>query len=76
MENVESPPPTIAERVRGAMAERRITGAELARRLEVTQPYMSRRLTGEVEFRYSDLERIAEALDVPLSRLLPAEVTA
>jgi transcriptional regulator with XRE-family HTH domain len=54
------------------MAERRVSGAELARRLNVKQPYISRRLTGEVEFRLSDLQDIAAALGVPVTQLLPA----
>lgn len=71
MRNTHPPTGGVVPRVRGAMAERGVTGVELAKRLGVTQPWMSRRLTGAVEFRASELESVARALDVPLTRLLP-----
>lgn len=67
MENI-SP---IAERIRHLMLDARISGVELARRAGMTQPYLSRRLMGGVEFRAGDLEAIAAALDVPIHQLLP-----
>lgn len=73
MRNTRSSVGGVASRVRDAMAERGITGVELAKRLGVTQPYMSRRLTGAVEFRASELESVARALGVPLTRLLPED---
>jgi transcriptional regulator with XRE-family HTH domain len=71
MQEVKSSRETIARRVRVAMVEQDVTGIELARRLGVKQPYLSRRLTGTVEFRVTELQAIAKALDVPVGRLVP-----
>ena len=61
----------IAEEIRVQLARRNISAAELARRTGLKQPYLSRRMTCEVEFDTADLERIAAALDVPVSDLIP-----
>lgn len=76
MENTESRGETVADRVRAAMAERKISGVALANLLGVRQPYLSRRLTGEVDFRVGELERIAETLNVPVTQFLPAPARA
>lgn len=47
-----------------------ISQRELARRVGVDQKWVQRRLTGVIEFRPSDIEAVATALDVPLSRFL------
>lgn len=60
-----------AEEIRVLLARRKISGSELARKVGVTQPYMSRRLNGEVAFDLDDLEQIALALDVEVTDLLP-----
>lgn len=65
----------VAEEVRVLLARRRLSASELARQIGVTQPYISRRLTGDTPFDVDDLERIADALDVPISDLMPAKVT-
>lgn len=49
----------------------RMTQVQLAQRAGLPQPYISRRLTGQVEFTLKDLETIARALDVEVSALLP-----
>lgn len=72
MQNTDSPAETVVERIKAVMAERQITGVELARRLGFTQAYISRRLTGEVDFRMAELTAVAEALGVPLSQFIPA----
>lgn len=59
----------VAEEVRSWMARRRLSGVRLAQQIDRTQAYVSRRLTGEVAFDVDDLERIAQALDVPVARL-------
>lgn len=38
--------------------------------MDVQHSYLFRRLLGQVEFRPSDLEKIAAALDVPVTRFL------
>lgn len=48
------------------MARRRLTGRELARRTGKSQPYWSRRLTGEVAFDVDDLSSVAAYLEVPV----------
>lgn len=53
------------------LARRNISAAELARRTGLKQPYISRRMAGEVAFDLDDLERIAEVLDVEVADLLP-----
>ncbi len=52
------------------MARQRITGTQLAERLGRSQPYVSRRLVGEVPFDLGDLEAIAAELGVPLTKFL------
>lgn len=44
------------------LARRRMSASELARQIEVTQPYISRRLTGEIAFDVDDLAKIADVL--------------
>jgi transcriptional regulator with XRE-family HTH domain len=66
----------IAERVRAQMTEKSISGVRLAKQMGTTQQYLSRRLTGEVDFRSADLERIAEILDVPVSIFLRGDTEA
>lgn len=76
MENTESRAETVADRVRAVMTEKKISGVALANLLGMTQPYLSRRLTGEVDFRIGELERIADKLGVPVAQFLPAPVRA
>lgn len=66
----------VTERVRAVLAEVGVSGAELARRMGVTQPYIARRLTGNVPWRVADLHSAAAVLGVPLTRFLPDEVAA
>jgi transcriptional regulator with XRE-family HTH domain len=64
----------VAEEVRALMARRRMTGAELARRLGVSQMWISYRLNGRQPIDLDDLERIARVLGVqPLDLLRSAE---
>lgn len=63
--------PAVAEEVRVMLARRRISAVQLAKLMEVSQPYLSRRLNGAVAFDLDDLERITRALDIDLMELLP-----
>ncbi len=63
----------VAEEVRAWMARRRISGVKLAERIGKAQPYVSRRLNGDVSFDLDDLVRIAEVLEVSIGQLLPEE---
>jgi transcriptional regulator with XRE-family HTH domain len=60
----------IAASVRAEMARRRMSQKDLAELLGMTQPALSRRLTGEVPFAVDDLPLFAEALGVPVSVLM------
>lgn len=62
---------TLADRVAGQMraemARRRITASELARRLGEVESWVRRRMQGRYAINITDLERIARALDLPVS---------
>jgi transcriptional regulator with XRE-family HTH domain len=76
MPTTTRPPLTVrvAEEVRALMARRRITGAEMARRLDVSQMWISYRLNGRQPIDLNDLEKIARVLGVqPLDLLRSAE---
>lgn len=66
----------VAEEVRVLLARRRMSAAALARKLGVSQTYIWRRLEGQTAFDLTDLERIAEILDVEVTELLPRAVPA
>jgi len=61
----------VAEEVRAMMARRRVSGRELARRLDVSAAWVSYRLTGTQPIDLNDLERIADALGVTVFDLIP-----
>lgn len=61
----------VAEEIRALMGRRRISGAELARRLGVSQMWVSYRLNGKQAIDLNDLARIARVLRVEPSDLLP-----
>lgn len=56
------------------LARRRVSGRELARRLGVSSPWVSNRLTGHLEIGLDELQRIADALEVDVADLLPRRV--
>jgi len=58
----------VAGEVRAHLARRGISGNQAALRLGWTQPYMSRRLSGNVAFNVADLAAIARLLQVPVTR--------
>ena len=59
-----------------ARKQPQVTGAELARRTERSQSYMSKRLRAEVSFTANDVSDICEALSVDLEALLVAAARA
>lgn len=61
----------IAGEVRAELARQGLTQEELARRLDERQPWVSKRLTGRVTVDAIDVERIADALGVPVTNFLP-----
>jgi transcriptional regulator with XRE-family HTH domain len=63
----------VAEEIRALLGRRRMSGRELARRLDVSPSWVSYRLTGQQPIDVNDLSAIAAALDVSVISLLPAE---
>lgn len=65
---------SVAAKIREELDRQDISYRELGRRLNVSIAYVSRRLSDspEVQFRVDELERIADALDVPVTAFLPA----
>lgn len=61
----------VAEEIRALLGRRKMSGSELARRMGVSQKYMSRRITGETAFDVDDLYAIAQMLGVDVAGLLP-----
>ena len=59
----------IAGNVRAELARQRLSGAELATRLDLDPSYVHRRLSGAVGFKGEELLAVAEALAVPVNRL-------
>lgn len=59
-----------AGNARAEAARQKISGREIARRLDLPQMYVSRRLSGEVEFSESDLRRFAQVLNISAATLL------
>jgi len=54
--------PRVAEEIRVAMVRRRMSGATLAKALDVSAAWVSYRLTGTQEIGLNDLQRIAAVL--------------
>jgi transcriptional regulator with XRE-family HTH domain len=60
----------IAAAIRAELGWQNLSQANLARSLEWTEVYLSRRLTGQVPFTLADISAIAEQLGVPPSKFL------
>lgn len=66
----------LIDTVRDTLKQKRISQETLATRLQMSQQAVSRRLTGEVEFSLSQLQIVADVLDVPLEQLVAAPALA
>lgn len=62
---------SVAEEVCAVLGRRRMSGAKLARAIDRSEMYVSRRLRAETAFDLDDLERIADVLSVSVHDLLP-----
>lgn len=62
----------VAEEIRALLGRRQMSGAKLARAIDQSEMYVSRRLRGETAFDLDDLERIADVLGVTVADLLPS----
>lgn len=58
------------------MARQRLLHRQLAVHLGISQGQVSARLRGDIEFRPSELEKVAEFLDVPVSQFFPVAASA
>lgn len=61
---------SVATEVRAELGRKRMSQAELARRLHRTEMYVHRRLKGEVAFAVPELASVAEVLEVPVTQFL------
>lgn len=68
--NCESLRQVIAAELRAEMGRLQVNQSELARRIGEGQPWVNRRVRGDVALDFDDLERIAAALDVSTGYLL------
>ena len=62
----------VAAQVREEMARQGISQVKLARLLGVAQQTVSRRIVGEVPFDITELARVADLLNVPLTKFVSA----
>ncbi len=62
---------SVAEEVCSVLGRRRMSGAKLAKAIDRSEMYVSRRLRAETAFDLDDLERIADVLGVAVTDLLP-----
>lgn len=69
-------PEVAAAEVRAEMGRQRMTQAALGELLGRSQPYVWRRLAGEVPFDLAELELIATKLGVPVGRFLRSDAPA
>lgn len=60
----------IAAPIRAHLAVSKISGADLARRIGLTQPQVSRRLSGRLPFTSDDLTAIADELNLTVAELV------
>lgn len=64
----------VAAEIRGLMAKRKLTGADLAHFLNVHRSTAARRVNGESDLTIDEIVDIAAWLDVPVTRLINAAV--
>jgi transcriptional regulator with XRE-family HTH domain len=60
----------VTEQVTAELEHQHVSGSELARRMDVSQAFVSRRLSAKVPFNLAELDRVAEVLDVPVEQFL------
>jgi transcriptional regulator with XRE-family HTH domain len=61
----ETPSEAVARRLKASLEERGLNASQLAKLLGVRQQWLSRRLTGSVEFTIQELDDISRALGLP-----------
>ncbi len=63
---------SVAAEVRAELARRNIPRSRTADQLGMSRTLLWQRLRGHSSFTVAELERLAELLDVPVSKFLPA----
>lgn len=58
----------VVSNVRALFARRNVSAARVAQSVGWSQPYMSRRMSGRTPFDVNDLDTLAAAFDVPITR--------
>jgi transcriptional regulator with XRE-family HTH domain len=66
----------IAALVRAEISKQMRPQRELVELLGISQAQVSERVRGDVEWRISELAKVADLLGVPLTNFVPAESTA
>jgi transcriptional regulator with XRE-family HTH domain len=61
---------TVAAEIRAELGRQRISQADLARRLGVSRPWVSRRLNGDTALTIGDIATIADNLGVPVTHFV------
>ena len=59
-----------ASAVKDALYEQRMSERELARRMDVSQSWLNKRLTGEIPLRFGEVFEITEILQISLERFI------
>jgi transcriptional regulator with XRE-family HTH domain len=65
-----TPDSPTAAAVRGALAARRVKQTQVAEKLGISQPAVSKRLSGQRQFSIAEIQLLAEWLDVPVGDLI------
>lgn len=63
----------LASRLRMIMGDQKLSRTRLSNETGISRPSLSSKLDGKVEFTYSEIRTIAQAVDVPLEKLLAGE---
>lgn len=66
----------VAAEVRAVAARKRVYQRDIAKRLGMSQPALSRRWNGEIPFDVEELDAIAAFLNVPITSFLGMTATA
>ncbi len=62
----------VAAEVRAELVRQKLSHRQFAERVGISQPQISKRLSGELPMDTAELERFAAALGVPIERFLTA----
>jgi len=60
----------VAQELRAELARQRLSMADLARKMDVEQSWLHKRLTGVIPLRIGEVMDIADLLKIPLERII------